>query len=303
MNKSLYFLFTCVILWCVVDLFQAGFTELDPDEAYYWLYSRQLDWGYYDHPPIVALMIAAGYAIFESELGVRLMTVFMHAGTIFLLWLLVGKPKEKRNVSLFLLILAAMPMFQIYGFITTPDPPLLFFTALFFYTYKQFLDKNSWPITFALGIVMVLMLYSKYHGVLIILATLASNLKLLRNPKFYIASIFGASLFIPHLLWQWNNEFPSLQYHLVGRNSPYQLKHTLNYIVNQIINFGPFLFPFWALALWKSQGKDLLTKAYRYCIWGIMGFFLIATLKGHAEPQWTLVLLIPISVLLYQFVF
>ena len=26
MNKSLYFLFTCVILWCVVDLFQAGFT-------------------------------------------------------------------------------------------------------------------------------------------------------------------------------------------------------------------------------------------------------------------------------------
>jgi len=37
-------------LLLVLNVMQAWLTELDPDEAYYWIYSRQLDWGYFDHP-------------------------------------------------------------------------------------------------------------------------------------------------------------------------------------------------------------------------------------------------------------
>lgn len=297
MKKTPLWLFLGIALWMLIDGVQAFFTELDPDEAYYWMYSRRLAWGYFDHPPAVALMIRAGYSLFSNELGVRLMTILLHGGAVYLIWLLAGRPTgKKEGLSLFLL-LAAMPMFQLYGFITTPDPPLLFFTALFFWAYYLFLNKKHWGFTVFLGLSMVLMLYSKYHGVLVILCVLFSNLRLLKNPRFYLASFLGAALFVPHLWWQVEQDFPSLKYHLVGRNDPYALKHTLSYLVNQLVNFSPLLFPFWLLALRARPRKNPLYRAMGFTVWGFWGFFLLATAKGHAEPQWTAVLTIPLAVL------
>ena len=83
---------TLLLIWMLFNFVQAAFLELDPDEAYYWLYSRQLDWGYFDHPPAVALMIKAGYALFPSELGVRLGAVLLQAAGFVLLWDLLGRP-------------------------------------------------------------------------------------------------------------------------------------------------------------------------------------------------------------------
>ena len=80
-KKNLLSLF--FIGWFIINLVQAGFTELFDDEAYYWVYSRFLDWGYFDHPPMVAALIRVGYAIFHNELGVRLFIVILNTATIF----------------------------------------------------------------------------------------------------------------------------------------------------------------------------------------------------------------------------
>ncbi|QJB40690.1 hypothetical protein HF324_23770 [Chitinophaga oryzae] len=40
-----------LLTWVVLGLLQACFSELWDDEAYYWVYSRHMDWGYFDHPP------------------------------------------------------------------------------------------------------------------------------------------------------------------------------------------------------------------------------------------------------------
>src|ERR1700693_5220494 len=46
--------------------------ELIPEEAYYWNYSRHLDIGYLDHPPMVAWLVCLGTAVFgQSQFGVR----------------------------------------------------------------------------------------------------------------------------------------------------------------------------------------------------------------------------------------
>ena len=50
-HKTIFYL-----LWFIVNLIQAGKTGLFDDEAYYWMYSKFPAWGYFDHPPMVALM-------------------------------------------------------------------------------------------------------------------------------------------------------------------------------------------------------------------------------------------------------
>ena len=55
-----------LIIWSVLNLVQAGLTPLNNDEAYYWMYSKYLDWGFFDHPPVIALMIKIGYLVFHT---------------------------------------------------------------------------------------------------------------------------------------------------------------------------------------------------------------------------------------------
>src|SRR5215831_20540983 len=73
------------LCWVTLGLIQSRFTELLDDEAYYWVYSKFLDWGYFDHPPMVALLIKIGYSLFHSELGVRLLIALLSTLTLWLI--------------------------------------------------------------------------------------------------------------------------------------------------------------------------------------------------------------------------
>ncbi len=54
---------------------------LHPDEAQYWTWSRDIDWGYFSKPPLVAWVIAATTAVFGNDpWAVRLAAPFAHAG-------------------------------------------------------------------------------------------------------------------------------------------------------------------------------------------------------------------------------
>jgi 4-amino-4-deoxy-L-arabinose transferase-like glycosyltransferase len=157
--------------WLLLGLIQAGLTELQDDEAYYWVFSRYLDWGYFDHPPMIALLVKMGYAIFPNEMGVRLFPLLLNIFTL----VIIEKLLNKKNPLLFYAIALSVAVIQIGGFFAVPDIPLIFFTALFFLCYKRFTENLSWINTLLLGIAVALLLYSKYHAVLIVLFTLVSE--------------------------------------------------------------------------------------------------------------------------------
>src|SRR4026208_1503874 len=114
------------LVWLFLSLLQASFTQLIDDESYYWVYSRFLSWGYFDHPPMIALLIKWGYAFFQNEFGVRLFCVLLNTLTI----LIIENLLEKKNSFLFYSIVLSVGIFQVGGFLAVPDTPLLFFTAL-----------------------------------------------------------------------------------------------------------------------------------------------------------------------------
>src|SRR5215213_5671999 len=71
--------------WLLLNLIQSAATGLLDYEAYYCFYSRFPAWGYFDHPPMVAMLIKAGYAIFPNQFGVRVMFAVMSTGSVWLI--------------------------------------------------------------------------------------------------------------------------------------------------------------------------------------------------------------------------
>ena len=285
--------------WVLLNLLQAGFTQLDPDEAYYWVYAQQLDWGYFDHPPAAALLIKLGTWLFPGTLGLRFFIVLANALAFAVIWDLAGRPQSGRPLYLLIALLLAMPFLHLYGFIATADAPLMLFSALFFWGYRRFLDRPGFANALLWAVIMAALLYSKYHGILLIFFTVLSNLRLFRQPWFYAAGLMGALLFVPHLYWQYSHDFPSFRYHLKGRDDVYELKYTLNYLLNQLVIFSPLLLPYIVLALIKSPIQDPLQRSFRWVLGGFWLFFLWSTSKGHVEPQWTAILSIPLVLLLF----
>src|SRR5215217_6380572 len=291
-------LFIFLGVWTLLNLLQAALVEVHADEAYYWMYSRFPAWGYFDHPPMVAMFIREGDAIFHSTLGLRLLTVLTSTLSVYFLWQIVRQYSD--NIKLFILLFGSVVLFHVYGFITTPDSPLAFFTVLFFYVYQRYEreDKLKWALLLAL--VIACLLYSKYHAVLVLFFTVISNLKLLRRWSFWLVVIVSALVFLPHIWWQVQNNYPSFYYHVIDRSAAfYKAKFTTEYLLAQLALAGPLIgwFLYKSAALLKS--KDSFVRALKFNFFGIFIFFLFSTLKGRVEAHWTLPAMLCLFLLAY----
>ncbi len=101
--------------------------------GYYHLFAERLAWGYFDHPPVTALLVWLGERLFGGELGVRFFFTLLQPLYLWVLWRLVRPAgAQRRDATLYVMICAATLMLQLYGFIAVPDGPLLFAAALCF---------------------------------------------------------------------------------------------------------------------------------------------------------------------------
>jgi hypothetical protein len=302
MSRSNKILFSVILLaWFLVNLIQATYTEVLSDESYYGLYGKYLAWGYFDHPPMVALLIKISSIFFKGNLGIRFMTIILELFTILFTWKLIDdKSPVSKNIYSFFIIAGSICLFAAYGFFTTPDAPLLFFTAFFLYSYKKFLEGESWKSVFLLAISMAGLVYSKYQAALVIGFVVLSNFKLLRSYRFWIAGIVSLILLAPHIVWQIKNDYPSLSYHLFDRSEGFKWHHIFEYLPNQLAAFNPFVFGAAAYIMAKNRAGDLFTRALYFTIAGFIGFFALTALRGHVEPQWTIASSIAMIVLLYN---
>lgn len=288
-----------LVLWFLINLIQAIFTEVLSDEAYYGLFGKYLAWGYYDHPPLVALLTKVSSLIFNGNLGIRFMTVILQIATILLIWKIAGFSKPgRKNVVIFFIIAASISLFSAYGVITSPDSPLLFFTALFFLAYKSFIDDEEWKNVFFLGLTMAGLIYSKYQALLVIGFMVLSNLKLLKNYRFWISGVLAMVILSPHIYWQAANGFPSFQYHLVDRSEGFRWVYFLEYLPNQLAVFNPFTLGAVIYTMIKYKPVDILERGYYFQITGFLIFFWIMSFRGHVEPHWTIACSIPVILIL-----
>lgn len=300
-NKSKNIFLILLAVWFVVNMLQAVFMEMMSDEAYYGLFGKHLDWGYYDHPPMVALLVNLSSLVFSGNLGIRFFTVLLQIGTLIIIWRIIDLENPgKQNVITFFIIAASISLFSFYGVLATPDGPLLFFAALFLLAYKRFLRCQNWMTVLLLAFSMAAMVYSKYQAILVIAFTILSNLRLLRSSRFWLAGVFALVLLIPHIHWQVANDFPSLQYHLVDRSEGFKWSYLLEYIPNQLAVFNPLTIGAVAYIIITTKPSDQFEKTLYMQITGFIIFFFFIALRGHVEPHWTIPCSVPIIIILTE---
>jgi hypothetical protein len=277
-------------IWLTALLLQAYFTELTPDEAYYWMYSRELAWGYFDHPPVIAVLIKIGYAILPDVLGVRLIPIILSTLMIYFLEQII---RPQQPVYYYLLVIS-VGILHFVGFFATPDIPILFFATLCLLLYQRFLENPGWQNAIGLGLAAGLMCISKYHGFIIIGLVVLSNLKLLLNKYFWLMALTAVIVLLPHIIWQINAGFPSFSYHLVDRSTaPYQFSFTTEYLSTQLFVLGPFVGFLFFIAAYQVKTRDAFERCLKFLFWGGYIFFLLMTFKGRVEAHWTLFILLP----------
>lgn len=271
-------------LWIILSVVQAFFTELFHDETYYWLYSNKLAWGYFDHPPAIAFFIKLGYLIFQNDLGVRLFIILLNTGTIFL----IEKILQPKNLKLYYAIIASVVLIHYGSVLAVPDIPLLFFTASFLYLYKRYTDKSSWWMMALLGINAGLLLLSKYHGILVILLTILSNPKMLKKASTWLGILLAFIVFLPHFIWQHTRGYPTINYHLYGREiSPFDYTYVFEFIITQPLIYGPIIGFVLLYFSFRNKSQNNFERALKFIFLGVFGLFFLFTFKGKVEAHWT----------------
>lgn len=301
-NKADKWVAYSLLVWWVLNLLQAAFTELAHDEAYYFIYAEELDWGYFDHPPMTALLIALGNFI-GGELGVRLFFTCLQPLYLWILWRIIRPQQpDTRDALLFIVISAALPILQLYGFLAVPDVPLMMTAALYLLCYKRFTEKDSWLNAILLGVTMALMAYSKYHGALVVLFTLIVNPRLLLRPKLYAGGIVTLILIIPHLYWQHTHDYITFGYHLHDRNGSFKIANITEHLLNTIAVFNPFFFPLYFMAWRKIRVRNATERALYWLPILFFLFFTVSTFKGRVQPQWLIAATFGLIYILFNYV-
>ncbi|MDE2007912.1 MAG: glycosyltransferase family 39 protein [Rhodospirillales bacterium] len=187
----------------------AAFVPLSADEAYYWIWSRGLQGGYLDHPPMVALWIRIGTALAgATPLGVRLLGPLSAALGTVLLWrageaLFPGRHAGLRAALLF----NATLMAGVGTVIMTPDTPLMFFWIACLWALAEFSRaRNGWWLVLA-ALAAGWGFDSKYTaaflavGALLWLLWVPALRRILATPTPYWGALFGTQAILPVIRW------------------------------------------------------------------------------------------------------
>ena len=176
-------------------------------ETYYWLWSRELAWGYFDHPPLVAIAMQASPLFGDSALGLRVGHIALSALGSFAFYGWCVRWLEPRAALISLAVLQLMPFWLPFGFLATPDGPLLAFWCVAIYAFAR-AEAGDGPVWWlAAGVAAGLTILSKYNGALLLPVFFAALLlsapgrRLLRGPWPWIALALAVAIVLPNQLW------------------------------------------------------------------------------------------------------
>ena len=158
-----FFFFVLFIKLILIFLF-----PISADETYYWVWSKNIQLSYFDHPPMISWLLAA-FPFLDSFSGGFRIPILIVGQLTFLIWILIAKERlSEKSLFIFMLLYTASPLLGIGSIISTPDIPLMLFWSLSIFLLLEYEKKPTTLNASLLGMALGLGFCSKYHIVLFI---------------------------------------------------------------------------------------------------------------------------------------
>jgi 4-amino-4-deoxy-L-arabinose transferase-like glycosyltransferase len=159
-----------ILAFSLLRLVLAFILPLTPQEAYYWSWSRTPALSYFDHPPLASYTIWLTSFIFgQTVFGIKLAAVgwFLLLNIIWarMVQEMFGNTVQSRWT---LLALNAGIVFELYGFVITPDTPLMVFWSATLYAVWKVVQTGEAKYWYLAGLFLGLSWLGKYTGILLV---------------------------------------------------------------------------------------------------------------------------------------
>jgi 4-amino-4-deoxy-L-arabinose transferase-like glycosyltransferase len=288
--------------------------ELYPDEAQYWLWSRELAFGYYSKPPMIAWLIAGTTAIGgDAEAWIRVSSSLLHAGTALVLFAAGSRLYDRWSGAAGALVYSMMPGVQLSSVIASTDAPLFFFLALALLAYSALLrgggrGRLAWAA--ALGVTLGLAFLSKYAAIYFA-GGLALHALLSREARAAwgrVAPVLAAAAALlaltPNLLWNASHRFATLSHTADnadwGSGRGLDLGPMLEFVGSQFGVFGPLAFALLLTGTFLAARRRRAPDADLALLCLALPALLIVTgqaFLSRANANWAGVAFVPASLL------
>jgi dolichyl-phosphate-mannose-protein mannosyltransferase len=285
---------------------------LDPDESYYWEWSRRLALGYYDHPPAIAYLIRAGTVIFgPTTFGVRFVPVLVNLGGGLIMLLIARRLGGARAGLEAALLVLSLPIVALWLLLATPDCPLFLANGLALYAAVRALEASpgsrpalGWWLgsgaALGLGLLSKLPAVILPFGILLALLSRSDLRRRLAEPGPYLACLLATLIVVPTTVG--NPSAPSV-FQLrhgfgVSRGSP--LLQELDFIAGQAAFTGGILFVLLGIAVVRSlrRSAEPLRFVLGVAALSTLAIFAVSSLRHRVEANWPLAAYMPAVVLL-----
>jgi Dolichyl-phosphate-mannose-protein mannosyltransferase len=288
-----------ILALVALRLVAAAWTPLTFDEAYYWMWSKHLAGGYYDHPPMVALVIRAGTMIAgDTELGVRLVSILLALPMSFAVYraaeILFADVRVAASAAI---LLNATLLAAVGTLIVTPDSPLLVASSFVLFCLAKVLETGRGAWWLAVGAAVGAALLSKYTAlffgvaILIWLVAVPTERRWLVTPWPYLGGVVALAIFAPVILWNADHQWVSFVKQM-GRARIEDFRPTFiaELVPTQIAFATPLVFVLGAMGLhalaWRGVGERPARLLVSALFWTIVAYFVWHSLHARVEANW-----------------
>jgi 4-amino-4-deoxy-L-arabinose transferase-like glycosyltransferase len=229
---------------------QFSAVDLFFDESQYWSWSRDLAFGYFSKPPLLAWFIAAAeHTCGSSEACVRAAAPLLYCGTGLLAYAL-GQDLYDAKTGFWAALLTALGTGTVFSArIISTDVPLSFFWTLALFAYVRLLRKANWCWSVVLGVAIGAGLLAKYVMIYflagMLMAALLEKDGRLRQPQVSLSLAVAFVTVSPNLIWNLANGFLTLRHSvdaIVGEPLELSVSRPLEFLATQFAVFGPVVF-------------------------------------------------------------
>jgi hypothetical protein len=216
------------------------------DELYYLACANHLDFGYVDHPPLIAWLGAfISLVLGKSLFAVRLLPAIAAGAIVLLTGLTVrqmGGCKFAQTLGCLAVIIA--PLYLSMGTMFTTNVFDQLIWALAVYLLALFFKNESPRLLLLLGLILGIGMLIKHTMIIfaigIIIALLMTSYRRLFAEKYLWLSIFMALLiFLPNLIWQINHDWPTLEFIREAAINRMEQASPLNFFSQQLLSLNP----------------------------------------------------------------